>query len=90
MILILYNFNVDVEFTDRPKLKIVEKVPQYAANLRPPKMQKRLILMRGPELVHNNLLHKQFGIVAMGGGRLRYGHYEMIRLGKFMEATKIV
>lgn len=75
------NINVDVEFADRPKLRIVEKVPQYTANLRPPKMQKRLILMRGPELVHNNLLHKQFGIVAMGGGRLRHGHYEMIRLG---------
>lgn len=49
-------------------------------------MQKRLILMRGPELVHNNLLHKQFGIVAMGGGRLRHGHYEMIRLGEIFES----
>lgn len=71
----------DVEFSDRPKLKIVEKVPQYPANMRPPKMQKRLILMRGPETVHNALLHKQYGIVAQGGGRLRFGHYEMMRLG---------
>lgn len=72
----------DVEFTDeRPKLRIVEKVPQYPANMRPPKMQKRLILMRGPELVHNTLLHQQYGILALGGGRLRYGHYEMMRLG---------
>lgn len=59
----------------------MDKVPQYTANLRPPKMTKRLVLMRGPELVHNNLLHKQFGIVAQGGGRLRHGHYEMLRLG---------
>jgi large subunit ribosomal protein L16 len=59
----------------------MEKVPQYPANLRPPKMQKRLKLMRGPELVNNTLLHKQFGIVAEGGGRLRWGHYEMMRLG---------
>lgn len=44
-------------------------------------MQKRLILMRGPETVHNTLLHKQYGIIAQGGGRLRYGHYEMMRLG---------
>lgn len=36
--------------------------------------------MRGPELVHNTLLHKQYGIVATGGGRLRSGHLEMIRL----------
>lgn len=74
---------LDVEFVDRPKLKIMEKVPQYAANLKPPKMQKRLKLMRGPELVHNTLLHKQYGIIATGGGRLRWGHLEMIRLSKY-------
>lgn len=61
----------------------MDKVPQYTANLKPPKMQKRLILMRGPELVHNQLLHKQYGIVATSGGRLRWGHYEMLRLGIF-------
>lgn len=77
----LFSPTLDVEFTERPKLKIMEKVPQYPANMRPPKMQKRLILMRGPETVHNALLHKQYGIVAQGGGRLRFGHYEMIRLG---------
>lgn len=43
-------------------------------------MTKRLSLMRGPELVHNSFLHKQYGIVALGGGRLRFGHFEMIRL----------
>lgn len=36
--------------------------------------------MRGPELVHNQLLHKQYAIIATGGGRLRYGHFEMMRL----------
>lgn len=61
----------------------MEKVPQYPPNLKPPKMQKRLRLMRGPELVHNTLLHKQYGIVATGGGRMRYGFFEMIRLSEF-------
>lgn len=49
--------------------------------MKPPKMQKRLRLMRGPELLHNTLLHKQFGIVSQGGGRLAHAHFEMIRLG---------
>ena len=44
-------------------------------------MQKRLKLMRGPELVHNTLLHKQYAIIATGGGRLKWGHLEMLRLG---------
>ena len=59
----------------------MEKVPQFPANLRPPKMQKRLRLMRGPETVHDKLLHKQYAIIAMGGGRLKWGHFEMLRLG---------
>lgn len=59
----------------------MDKVPQIQANLRPPKMQKKLKLMRGPERVHNFLLHKQYGIQALCGGRLRWGHFEMLRLG---------
>lgn len=70
----------DVEFAERPKLKVMERVPQYPPNLRPPKMTKRLNLMRGPELIHTTFLHKQYGIVATGGGRLRHGHFEMMRL----------
>ncbi|CRK90438.1 CLUMA_CG004164, isoform B [Clunio marinus] len=69
-----------VEFTERPKLKVMEKVPQYPGNLKPPKMQKKLKFMRGPERVHNFLTHKQYGIQALGGGRLRFGHFEMLRL----------
>ncbi|KAI4481325.1 hypothetical protein M0804_009445 [Polistes exclamans] len=70
----------DVEFPERSKLRIMEKVPQYPPSLRPFKMQKKLRLMRGPELIHNTLLHKQYGIMALGGGRLKYGHFEMIRM----------
>lgn len=56
------------------------KVPQFGSHLRPPKMQKRIMLMRGPELVHNFLLHKQYGIIALQGGRMKYPHFEMVRL----------
>ncbi|XP_055390139.1 39S ribosomal protein L16, mitochondrial [Condylostylus longicornis] len=80
-----------VEFIERPKLKMMEKVPQYPPNLRPPKMQKKLKLMRGPELVHNTLLHEQYGIIATCGGRLKWGHFEMMRLtiGRKMDVNRM-
>lgn len=53
----------DIEYPERSRLKIVDRVPQYAPGLRPPKMQKRLRYMRGPEQVHNFLMYKQYGIV---------------------------
>lgn len=68
-----------VEFPERKKLKVVSKVPQYPASMRPFKMQKKLKLMRGPEMYHNTLLHKQYGIIAIEGGRMRACHFEMIR-----------
>jgi large subunit ribosomal protein L16 len=80
-----------VEFLERPKLRFMEKVPQYPPNLKPPKMQKRLMLMRGPEKIHDFLLHKQFGIQATGGGRMRWGHFEMLRLsiGRKMDVSRM-
>ncbi|XP_023306697.2 39S ribosomal protein L16, mitochondrial isoform X2 [Lucilia cuprina] len=81
----------EFEQVERPKLKVLDRSPQYPPNLRPPKMQKKLKLMRGPELVHNTLLHKQYGIIATGGGRLRWGHLEMIRLtiGRKMDISRM-
>ncbi|XP_012282905.1 39S ribosomal protein L16, mitochondrial [Orussus abietinus] len=70
----------DIEFPERPKLKIMEKVPQYPAGFRPFKLQKKLRLMRGPEPFHTTLVHKQYGIVATGGGRMAYKHFEMVRM----------
>lgn len=52
-----------IEYPERRRLKIYDKVPTYPSNLRPFKMQKRLRYMRGPELVHNFLLHKQYGVI---------------------------
>ncbi|XP_005189658.1 large ribosomal subunit protein uL16m-like [Musca domestica] len=81
----------DFKQVERPKLRIMERVPQYPPNLRPPKMQKKLRFMRGPEVLHNNLLHKQYGIIASGGGRLRWGHFEMMRLtiGRKMDTNRM-
>lgn len=47
--------------------------------------------MRGPEKVHTFLLHKQFGIQALGGGRMRWGHFEMLRLsiGRKMDTSRM-
>lgn len=69
----------------------MDRTPQYPPNLRPPKMQKKLKFMRGPEPFHNTLLHKQFGIIATGGGRLRWGHFEMLRLtiGRKMDVNRM-
>jgi len=53
----------EVEFPERRKLKFIDKVPNYSSGIRPPKMQRRLILSRGPELIHNKFAHEQYGIV---------------------------
>ena len=47
--------------------------------MKPPKMRKHLKNIRGPELVHNKLIHKQYGIIALSGGQLKFGHYNMIQ-----------
>ncbi|KDR21926.1 39S ribosomal protein L16, mitochondrial [Zootermopsis nevadensis] len=70
-----------VEFPERSKLRYMDKVPLIHGNMRPPKMTKSLKFMRGPETVHNFLLHQQFGIIALSGGRMKWGHFEMVRLG---------
>nr|SVE75383.1 EOG090X0DE4 [Daphnia dolichocephala] len=80
-----------IELPEKPKLMFLEKVPTYAANLKPPKMAKRLRFIRGPEMIHNEFIHKQYGIVALCGGRLNSGHIEMIRMtiNRKMDATKM-
>ncbi|CAH0555854.1 unnamed protein product [Brassicogethes aeneus] len=80
-----------VEFPEKPKLKYIDKVPQLPAAIKPPKMQKNLKLMRGPEPVHNFLLHKQYGIMALCGGRIKWGHFEMMRLtvGRKMDLNRM-
>lgn len=54
-------------------------------------MQKRIGLMRGPELVHNFLIHKQYGVIAEQGGRIMHNHFEMIRMrvGRFIDDSRM-
>ena len=80
-----------MKIPEKPKLWMLPKVPQFPPGMRIPKSQKRLIDMRGPETVHNQLLHKQYGIVAVTGGKLRHGHMEMIRmtLGRRMDTNRM-
>ena len=66
-------FLVEIEFpTEQRKLKIMLKTPPQDMILlgtqRPVKMPRALIDIRGPELVHTQLTHKQYGIRVSGGG----------------------
>ncbi|XP_032683258.1 39S ribosomal protein L16, mitochondrial [Odontomachus brunneus] len=70
----------EIEYPERRKLRVIEKVPQFPPGLRAPTMQKRLRYMRGPENVHNFLMYRQYGIMATIGGRLKHNHFEMIRM----------
>ena len=61
--LILFISDVKLPHGDRRKLPLLYKVPQtFPGTGKPPKYTKRLIDIRGPELVHNKLVHKQYGI----------------------------
>lgn len=53
----------EIEYPERRKLRVMEKVPQFPPGIRPPRMQKRLRYMRGPENVHNFLMYRQYGIM---------------------------
>lgn len=72
---------IDVEIPkDRQKLRVMLKVPNFN-NTRAPKLQKKIGLMRGPEMDHNTqLVYKQYGLAAMQGGRIEFKHIEHIRL----------
>ncbi|GFU43269.1 39S ribosomal protein L16, mitochondrial [Trichonephila clavipes] len=80
----------DIELPDHRKLTVIPKIPQYYINYKPPLMRKLHSDIRGPERVHNKLLHKQYGIIALSGGYLKYGTIEVIRNGinKEMDTRK--
>nr|CAG4642033.1 EOG090X0DE4 [Eurycercus lamellatus] len=69
-----------IELPEKRKLGWMDKQPLNITGHKPAKMAKRLDLMRGPELIHNTFIHKQYGIVALCGGRLKAGHIELIRM----------
>ncbi|QQP39185.1 39S ribosomal protein L16_ mitochondrial, partial [Caligus rogercresseyi] len=55
--------------------------PSRFSMLKVPRGQTELFRMRGEELVHTELLLGQFGIMALSGGALKNGHFEMMRMG---------
>jgi large subunit ribosomal protein L16 len=60
-------------------MKPLAKQLSFPAGIKNQKMTRRLAKIRGPELVHNKLIHKQYGIVALTGGQLVTGHCNMIQ-----------
>ncbi|KAJ8410459.1 hypothetical protein AAFF_G00193630 [Aldrovandia affinis] len=67
----------DVVLPERTKLKFLNKVP----NLKKAKKEmKRLRDIQGPAKKANAFTSGQYGIVALGGGYLHWGHLEMMRL----------
>lgn len=67
----------DVVLPERPKLKFFNKVP----NLKKAKKEmKKLRDIQGPAKSANTFRWGQYGILALGGGYLHWGHMEMMRL----------
>ncbi|XP_038260900.1 39S ribosomal protein L16, mitochondrial isoform X1 [Dermochelys coriacea] len=67
----------DISIPDRPKLKFMDKVPSV------PKVRrefKNLRDIRGPSTEATEFTQGQYGILALGGGYLHWGHFEMMRL----------
>lgn len=66
-----------VGMKDRPKLKFVNKVPDL---LQVKKEPKNLRDIRGPTTTGREFQEGNYGIVALGGGYLHWGHFDMMRL----------
>lgn len=66
-----------VSIPERPKLKFVERVPLVPKVRREPK---NLSDIRGPSTEATEFTEGNFGILALGGGYLHWGHFEMMRL----------
>uniref|UniRef100_A0A8U7M6B5 Large ribosomal subunit protein uL16m n=1 Tax=Corvus moneduloides TaxID=1196302 RepID=A0A8U7M6B5_CORMO len=66
-----------ITFPEKPKLKFMDKVPAVPKVRREPR---RLRDIRGPSQVATDFTQGQYGILALGGGYLHWGHFEMIRL----------
>ncbi|GAA6219641.1 39S ribosomal protein L16, mitochondrial [Lates japonicus] len=67
----------DVVLPAKPKLKFLNKVPNV---IKARKEMKNLKDIQGPAMAANTFTTGQYGIVALGGGYLHWGHMEMMRL----------
>ncbi|CAH8454262.1 unnamed protein product [Schistosoma rodhaini] len=71
----------DLEFPpDRRRLSAVNRQPQLTTGTKPPKYTRQKIDWRGPETLFNKLNYRQYGVQAMEGGELEFGHFEMMRI----------
>ena len=72
--------------------QVIPRVPSVwsAGGVRPPKGTKELWRMMGEERVNNELILKQYGIIALAGGMLMHRHFEVMRLaiGRHCDANK--
>lgn len=73
-----------VSIPERSKLKFVERVPLVPKVRREPKNLKDI---RGPSAEATDFTEGNFAILALGGGYLHWGHFEMMRLtiNRFMD-----
>lgn len=76
------NFEVPPDYSDvvlpkRVKLKFLNKVPNLKKAKKEPK---KLWDIRGPAQSATNFTVGNYGILAMGGGYIHWGHIEMMRL----------
>ncbi|CAL8243596.1 unnamed protein product [Lota lota] len=67
----------DVVLPDKPKLKFLNKVPNFK---KAKKEKKKLRDIQGPAQAANTFTVGSYAIVALGGGYIHWGHIEMIRL----------
>ncbi|KAM9223371.1 large ribosomal subunit protein uL16m [Leptosomus discolor] len=66
-----------ITIPEKTKLKFVEKVPAVPKVRREPRQLRDI---RGPSQEATDFTEGQYGILALGGGYLHWGHFEMIRL----------
>ncbi|XP_075698237.1 large ribosomal subunit protein uL16m isoform X2 [Rhinoderma darwinii] len=62
---------------ERPKLRFMNKAPDIIKVVKVPRSLKDI---RGPALQGRDFVEGQYGILALGGGYLHWGHFEMMRL----------
>lgn len=68
----------------------LDPIPTVPFNMKPHKYQMRKFDMRGPELVHNQLMYNQYGIIALTGGSLNGNHTHYIRavINRYLNTKK--
>ncbi|KAM4031385.1 large ribosomal subunit protein uL16m isoform 1-T1 [Anomaloglossus baeobatrachus] len=66
-----------ISMKERPKLRFMNKVPDLVKVVKVPR---GLNDIRGPALKGREFQEGQYGILALGGGYLHWGHFEMMRL----------